>query len=553
MKSTVYDLSFTFQQKNGHYLVIDEKKGEQLTDSALIPLQVRMMQSNQIPNLLPLSIEEMDFNIKLYYDITSKRTLSTFLKSHSLTSFEFYQLLISLLTTLEQSKLYMLNEHQYVLNEDFIYLGKEPQQLFLTYVPIQAVEKTDSSLEEIKQLIISVSDRIEGFQGSERKHLLQYLKDPSFSFKGLKELLLDLQQLRPDPYGSYQAPFQQGYQQTAAQGGQFSEQQPSAAVQPADESAPAKAEIKKASSEKKNKKQKKAKKGNEEEKKNPVLYIILFEILLLAAIWKVFEMFPNQIMLITSAVLSVISLAAAVFMMVKGKRKAEEAEEETEEKPVQQGQVLNMNQMQNPAFSMQAASGETQQQPYKKKIYYGEPPKRQETPAQMPVQKAVVTAPPAEQEIPSVKTSAAGMNQSYSSAAPVQAIREFSVDTSLLAEGDDTVLLEEEKEEIHDSSVTSYPVLEADRNGDIESISIETDHFTIGRSAESAEYVEDSVGISRVHIELIRIEDSYGLKDLGSKNGTKLNGENIVPYKIYALNTGDIISIGRIDYHFKWE
>ena len=80
---TIFGLHYEYIEKNGQYLVVKEKQEQALTEEDLIQLQLRMMQSNQIPNLLPLSVEEIDFELKLYYDVTSKRQLNVYLnQSH---------------------------------------------------------------------------------------------------------------------------------------------------------------------------------------------------------------------------------------------------------------------------------------------------------------------------------------------------------------------------------------------------------------------------------------------------------------------------------------
>lgn len=119
-----------FNKRMAITYVFFERQGTQLTEDLLVPLQLKMMQSNQIPNLLPLSVEEMDFKLRLFYDITSKRNLSDYIKSRPLSAHEFYQLFLNIIATMEQSKLYMLNEHHYILQESFIYIGKEPHELF---------------------------------------------------------------------------------------------------------------------------------------------------------------------------------------------------------------------------------------------------------------------------------------------------------------------------------------------------------------------------------------------------------------------------------------
>lgn len=54
----------------------------------------------------------------------------------------------------------------------------------------------------------------------------------------------------------------------------------------------------------------------------------------------------------------------------------------------------------------------------------------------------------------------------------------------------------------------------------------------------------DEPGVSRKNAEIFAADGSYYLKDLGSTNGTYLNGEKLCPEKEYALRQGDTIRIG---------
>ena len=49
---------------------------------------------------------------------------------------EFYQFLLAIIKVLEDSKIYMLNKENYVLNEDFIYVGNNLNDIYLTYLPL---------------------------------------------------------------------------------------------------------------------------------------------------------------------------------------------------------------------------------------------------------------------------------------------------------------------------------------------------------------------------------------------------------------------------------
>jgi len=62
----------------------------------------------------------------------------------------------------------------------------------------------------------------------------------------------------------------------------------------------------------------------------------------------------------------------------------------------------------------------------------------------------------------------------------------------------------------------------------------------IGRSSDCDVHVDDA-NVSRRHAEVRRIGDGYSLVDLGSTNGTEVNGQRI---QETALMNGDVISVG---------
>jgi hypothetical protein len=52
------------------------------------------------------------------------------------------------------------------------------------------------------------------------------------------------------------------------------------------------------------------------------------------------------------------------------------------------------------------------------------------------------------------------------------------------------------------------------------------------------------LGLSRRHASLRRTEDGYEICDLGSVNGTWLNGERLIPHKAYPLPSGSHLRLG---------
>ena len=83
---------------------------------------------------------------------------------------------------------------------------------------------------------------------------------------------------------------------------------------------------------------------------------------------------------------------------------------------------------------------------------------------------------------------------------------------------------------------------------DPEIVRIEGDGpFTLGRGPDNKVVVNDSA-VSRKHAEIAVREDGYWIRDLNSKNGTKLNGTAI--QELTRMNPGDRIDIGPCQIHF---
>jgi pSer/pThr/pTyr-binding forkhead associated (FHA) protein len=70
---------------------------------------------------------------------------------------------------------------------------------------------------------------------------------------------------------------------------------------------------------------------------------------------------------------------------------------------------------------------------------------------------------------------------------------------------------------------------------------------TIGRLADR-DLVLDDVGVSRLHAEVRRLGRSFRIVDVGSANGTVVNGEHITDH---VLTDGDVIRLGSVELTFR--
>lgn len=79
--------------------------------------------------------------------------------------------------------------------------------------------------------------------------------------------------------------------------------------------------------------------------------------------------------------------------------------------------------------------------------------------------------------------------------------------------------------------------------------------FTLGRAVEGQSILPDvdlsayeafSQGVSRMHVSLRILNSDVYVMDLGSSNGSKINGQKIIPHVEYSISHGDLITLGRL-------
>lgn len=79
--------------------------------------------------------------------------------------------------------------------------------------------------------------------------------------------------------------------------------------------------------------------------------------------------------------------------------------------------------------------------------------------------------------------------------------------------------------------------------------------FTLGRTVDGQPILPDvdltpfdafSLGVSRLHAAIRIVNREVVVTDLGSSNGTRVNGQKIVPHVDYPINHGDIIAVGKL-------
>jgi pSer/pThr/pTyr-binding forkhead associated (FHA) protein len=69
----------------------------------------------------------------------------------------------------------------------------------------------------------------------------------------------------------------------------------------------------------------------------------------------------------------------------------------------------------------------------------------------------------------------------------------------------------------------------------------------IGRAPSSDLVIDDST-VSRDHAQISLLEDGFYIRDLGSTNGTYINGVKLSPFEASKICSGDSLTFGKLEF-----
>lgn len=112
-----------------NYLVIKEQNPENV-NSYVIP----MLLNNCINGILPLEIRTVDHFRQYYYDITSRQPLSLIASKERLSRQKIQILIIKLIEIIEDAREYFLEEDDFIVDAEYIFVDMEEFKPILCYV-----------------------------------------------------------------------------------------------------------------------------------------------------------------------------------------------------------------------------------------------------------------------------------------------------------------------------------------------------------------------------------------------------------------------------------
>ncbi|PAD29660.1 hypothetical protein CHH60_18930 [Paenibacillus sp. 7523-1] len=606
----MYGLTKDFIRNGGAFMVLEKAEGLRMDE--LSRVQTGMMSSNDIPRLLPLHIREMDRNVTLQYDISGYKMLSQFLKAGKIKLRVLYGLLFQLADTFTECRQYMLEPRKLMLQEESIFVkgSLEQGELGMIYIPIQESVVVDPTPGQFRELVIRLMAHVQELQGEGIQRVLQLCDDERWDVGQLRELLLELYADEQAGPGSstflssrVNEPRENG---TMNERSAYVESEPEFAQLPRlhRQHARSKSDQDKMRAETYSGSRQQPDRVLEQEGSNSnrfspnflstrpsregsspftdrtdpavnkpnettfdenmemeqttgtskVTYIVLICMVGIALVWRFAYMEqPGQTPMIISIVLSVVLLAVACWAWIsKGKfgiskaaglRRSDQAsflklghkrtknEEESEELYQESWRWNNSEPKTDndpPAQGYASIASKTLNSRFQR--LHTEPESEPEPEPESE------SSPMIQQQFDHITAPTSGLIRTESG---TEATVNLQSMTGEAAKGVGPVT---------PSFYLERRLGASNRN---ERMDVQGASFVIGRSAEMVQWVDSTTGVSRAHVELSRNKSGYVIKDLGSVNGTLLQGKPLAPYKEYPLEDGDTFMLAESVYTYR--
>ncbi|RAP77068.1 DUF6382 domain-containing protein [Paenibacillus montanisoli] len=537
------ELKVDFTMKRGLEMIVDLASG--ISRERLDPIETQMLQNQRIPRLLPVEWTDIDGSITFRYPINGKRMLMHRLQTQQLKMVEFYALLLAIVETLDDCRHYMLREDCFLLHEQYIFVGENWEDTGLAYVPLQDTKLVASAGEAVLAMAVRWVGAIAEPDGSGMQQVFQDLRGEYVAWGKLRRTLLGL-------LGAE-------YRESNPESTEAGKNQPVSAVRPAWPEIPAvPASLRTATPSSASSAavaplspapvraaaashvspiaftssaafegSAAAGSGARDELELPLTelpdqsegaskrswMIASGSLLSIAAIWRFLYLpVPSRNNLFLCSGLTLMAAAAALIVnrRLQGSRDQEGNTEWSERRSSSNdgdGFIPD---------SIPLRSGNRR---------FADAMRQHEEAAESY----------AHREIGPINGSS------------IHAIGGLQRNTFEHAASDDaTVLLGQDATQLPDSdpSKQMLPWLERLAEGrEAEKVRLEQSRCLIGRASEGVDFVDMSSGISRAHLELSASSDCWFAKDMGSRNGTTLNGTEMVPYKAYSLTDSDILQL----------
>lgn len=481
-----------FAMNRGHEMIVDRKDG--IRRDELDELELQMLQSGKIPHLLPVEWLEIDGRVTFRYALAGRKMLLHRLQVQPLTMEQFYTLLLGVVEAFEECKHYMLRPEGCLLDDQYLFVGEQLNDIAVAYLPLK-----EGQLEgvpgagDLLSLVVRWTAYIQDIDGAGLQRILQPLNGSIWPLAELRSVLLgligDAFVQAPPKQAAVPIPFP-----AAASVRDADVLEPKTSYDPKPQlasfkPAPHPQEIPLVEPEEQ----------DPESAGRKIWITAAVVVIAVACVWKYIYL-PSHSRSGLYISLGLTFMGIAALYVVWSRRLtagllAKEGNTDADEF-VPESQPLGMWPRYEDERNMEM----------NEPAVWARPVIRQET------------------ELFAYAGNTADLRGKQATTPSAEA-------TALLAERD------------AEAAKSAEPALHREWAGGSSWIEWRDERFTIGRLGEQVSYEEEAHGISRLHLELEREGSSYRVKDLGSRNGSMLNGQAMIPYKSYPFVVGDVIQL----------
>ena len=522
MASNNKDL-FNFEYESsssGSYLVATAP-----SNTNLVNYQIEMISQNLPSGMLPVTYRRKDNDEKLYYNITSKLVLASFLKRKKITIDDFIKIVNSITTTLMNCSNYFLSEKSFYIDKNYIYINPSNLEIQLVYLPVETQTNVCLDLKDfIIDLIVNSADFEEDKEGNYIQKILTFVKQDLIDIAQLHDFFINLKD-KTGTKNPAKTVKSEGKKPVSKVSGESTSKpnKPSSLDIPINTPEPKKAVLpveKKASS---HKVQSSEKIHSKAKPYSLPIFIVSIVVLLVLGILS-FSWLVSVLEDTVSAIVAILLVSGGALIIIyrelfknsnssSATKSSKPFKQDTHNENIPVPGEKNMQKNKN----IDMSKSEIRSTPH---VYSKEPSKNSYANSQT-----------------------SSKSEDLVSSMPVKSIRpEKTAPGNVPSNTEDTVILGMDE--------VQNPYLKSVKNGVCEQISINKSPFTIGRIPNQCDYICNNSTIGKIHAEILSKEGLYYLKDINSRNGTFINGKRIASNEYVQLENNDTISFSNSSYLF---
>ncbi|WP_239614775.1 DUF6382 domain-containing protein [Cohnella mopanensis] len=531
-------LSVRFEQKRGHMMILE--RNPPLIRDELNETQLSMLKQCDIPGLLSLETEECDGQISLRYALSGKRMLTEALRTSTWSMAEMLVALCRLAEVLEECRLYLLDADRVRLLDEFIFIGEEWHDLKLTYLPIDM--PTLYRADDLERLIIRWMMKVKEPDGHALQSILRLVASSGFTpivlIRYIRQYLARSQgadELKPG-ISSVSAAARPEVPLNSIKPSHTKSPHSWDLLHPISGDLHPVSEIWGDGPESKlggffsamGNRMEPAQEDRVMDIGRWRIVVVCVSLFLVAVAWRfIYLNQPSHQKLLACLCLTLI-LTAGIFYLWNGMP--------NRFKKTQKGAVQPSSREIDDSFKSAKADNDWDNQPHHRAIprfpnINSNVNKDEYGNANSSLQSFERFNSPSDR---SVKESANQENP-------------YLAETSWISTpNDQTAYLNHKQISPQEKYCLIWKTKEAGYR-----IPLQGKSMVIGRSSEAAQHVDETMGISRAHVEFVREAEQWKVKDLGSRNGSRLNDKPMAPYELYPLQIGDCLTLANSQYCFQ--